>query len=98
MAMASKRGQIIYPKAVSGLMLRRNGQAQQAVPLMQCLLSTAQHHVHQMFQVNMNSSLLITAVLCSAFQQGSDMNEVKDKNSHFFSIDVSAVMKIFQEV
>lgn len=98
MVMPSKAGQIVYPKAVSGLMLRGNGQAQHVVPLMQCLLSTTHHHVLQMLRVNMNSSLLITAVLCSAFQQGSDMNQVKDKNSHFSYIEVSAVMKIFQEV
>lgn len=79
-------------------MLRGNGQAWQAVSLMQCLLSTAHHHVHQRFQLNMNSNLLTTAVLCSAFQQGSDMNQVKDKNSHFSYTDVSAVMQISQEV
>lgn len=86
MAMPSKTEQIIYPEAVSGLTLRDSGQAQQVVPLMQCLLSTAHHHVHQMFQWNLNSVLLITAVLLSSRKngkQGSDMNQLKDKKFLF---------------
>lgn len=65
---------------------------------MQCCLSTAHPRAHQMFQLNMNSRLLIAAVLCFAFQQDSDVNQVKDKNSQFSYTDASAVMKIFQEV
>lgn len=95
--MPSKTGQIVCPKAVSGLMLRGNGQVRQEVPLMQWLLSAAQHHVHQIFQLNMNSSLLATVVLYSAFQ-GSYANQLKDKNSHFSYIDIWAAIKIFQEV
>lgn len=65
---------------------------------MQCCLSTAHPRAHQVLQLNINSTLLITAVLCFAFQQDSDVNQVKDKNSQFSYADASAVMKIFQEV
>lgn len=41
--------------------------------------------------------LLTTVVLCSAFQ-GSDVNQLQEKNSHFSYIDISAAIKIFPEV
>lgn len=95
--MLSKIGHVVYPKAALGLLLRGGGQPWQTVPSRPCLLSTAHLHERQMFQISMNSSLFITAVLCSAFQQGSDMNQVEDKNTHLSYRDVSAAMEIFQE-
>lgn len=76
-------------------MLRGSVRARQAAPLMQCCLSTAHPRAHQMFQLNMNSRLLITAVLCFAFQQNSDVHQVREKNSQLSYTDASAVMKVF---